>query len=102
MVNLIDWVCKNADLAPDLWASVSGDQVISRTSAGSSNDHDPDGIEDSFNKATFGKLKPDTLAGWLLTIDKGPTKKMLDLIDSHDADAVRDIFTCLMQLKLSD
>lgn len=99
MVNLIDYICKNPEMAPDLWVSVSGGSLVgSGPDSGSSTS----GTK-QINRPSFGgKIPADVLANWMLSVEGAPPKNVLDTIDSQDKDAVRDMFTYLCQIRPSD
>lgn len=104
MVNIIDWVCKNPEKCPDVWLSLSHGQVVSIASNCIDGGDEGTAIDatNPFDKPTFGKVSTDALAKWLCGLPDGPSKDLIDLVDSQDARAVRDIFTALLQLRPID
>lgn len=104
LVNVIDWALKHPEMCPDLWLTISSGAVVGSSSASAGDDADGTGSASNnpFDKPSFGKVGTDDLAQWLCDLPDGPSRDMLDLVDSQDADAVRDIFTALLQLRSCD
>lgn len=53
-------------------------------------------------KASWGKVPVAWLVEWFAGLDGGPSKQVLDLVDSQDSNAIRDFFTVMTQLPLKD
>lgn len=101
MVSIVDWVCKHPEQCPDLWVSITGGDILKGSGAGAADTIDGTN-SNAFDKPTFGKVHSNDLAKWLCNLSDGPSRNLVDLIDSQDGAAVKDIFTALLQLRSSD
>lgn len=101
MQNVIRYLGDHPESAVDVWQSLDSALIVGASDskkggrAGSS-------AEWEASRTSWGKLPTDYLAGWLCSLPGGPSKSMLDRIDSQDGEAVRDIFTMATQLRRTD